>query len=158
MMSGSSAFELRSHISEPLTGRKWEYHLYPVSYEELEKSTDYLDARKDLENRLVYGFYPDVINNPGEEREILNEITQSYLFRDILAYGNIKKPDVLEKILRALAFQVGNEVSYSEIGQLTGVEKYGPIPPYFCQPLFLEDKTAAGDRLCRGERRADQRF
>ncbi len=123
VMSGSSAFELRNHISEPLTGRKWEYHLYPVSYEELENSTNYLDARKDLENRLIYGFYPDVINNPGEEREILNEITQSYLFRDILAYGNIKKPDVLEKILRALAFQVGNEVSYNEIGQLTGVDK-----------------------------------
>lgn len=123
IMSGSSAFELRNRINEPLTGRKWEYHLYPVSYEELENSTDYLNARRDLENRLIYGFYPDVINNPGEEREILNEITQSYLFRDILAYGNIKKPEVLEKILRALAFQVGNEVSYNEIAQLTGVDK-----------------------------------
>lgn len=123
LMSGSSAFELRNRTNEPLTGRKWEYYLYPISYEELEKSTNYLDARKDLENRLIYGFYPDVINNPGEERDILNEITQSYLFKDILAYGNIKKPEVLEKILRALAFQVGSEVSYNEIAQLTGVDK-----------------------------------
>jgi predicted AAA+ superfamily ATPase len=123
LMSGSSAFELRNHTNEPLTGRKWEYNLYPVSYEELEKSTNYLDTRKQLENRLIYGFYPDVINNPGEERDILNEITQSYLFKDILVYGNIKKPEVLEKILRALAFQVGSEVSYNEIAQLTGVDK-----------------------------------
>lgn len=123
LMSGSSAFELRNHTNESLTGRKWEYYLYPVSYEELEKSTNSLNARRQLENRLIYGFYPDVINNPGEERNILNEITQSYLFKDILAYGNIKKPEVLEKILRALAFQVGSEVSYNEIAQLVGVDK-----------------------------------
>ncbi|MES2447040.1 MAG: ATP-binding protein [Bacteroidota bacterium] len=123
IMSGSSAFELRNKTSESLTGRKWEYHLYPISYEELEKSSDYISASRDLEQRLIYGFYPDVINNPGQERDILNEISESYLFRDILAYGNIKKPDVLEKILRALAFQVGNEVSYNEIAQLIGVDK-----------------------------------
>src|SRR5690606_31243020 len=86
-------------------------------------SRNYVSARRDLEIRLIYGYYHDVINNPGEEREILNELTQSYLFRDILTYGNIKKPEVLEKILRALAFQVGSEVSYNEIAQLTGVDK-----------------------------------
>lgn len=123
IMSGSSAFELRNQTNEPLTGRKWEYFLYPVSYEEYEKSAGHVNAVSDLESRLVYGFYPDVINNRGEEREILNEITQSYLFKDILAYGNIKKTDALENILRALAFQVGNEVSYNELAQLTGVDK-----------------------------------
>lgn len=123
IMSGSSAFELRNHTNEPLTGRKREYFLYPISYEEYEQSQGYLTATGDLENRLIYGFYPDVINSKGEERDVLNEITNSYLFKDILAYGNIKKPDVLEKILRALAFQVGNEVSYNEIAQLVGVDK-----------------------------------
>ncbi len=123
IVSGSSALELRNHTNEPLTGRKWEYNLYPISYEELEKSHSYLEARGDLENRLIYGFYPDVINHPGEERDILNELTQSYLFKDILAYGNIKKPEILEKILRALAFQMGREVSYNEIAKLTGVDK-----------------------------------
>ena len=123
IMSGSSAFELRNHTSEPLTGRKFEYFLFPISYEEYEKSVGYLDATRDLENRLIYGFYPDVINNRGGEREILNEITQSYLFKDILSFANIKKPDILEKILRALAFQLGSEVSYNEIAQLTGVDK-----------------------------------
>ncbi|HRO76565.1 MAG TPA: ATP-binding protein [Crocinitomicaceae bacterium] len=123
IMSGSSAFELRNHTNESLTGRKFEYFLYPISYEEYEDSVGYLDAERDLGNRLIYGFYPDVINNKGEERIVLNEITQSYLFKDILAFGNIKKPEILEKILQALAFQVGNEVSYNEIAQLTGVDK-----------------------------------
>lgn len=123
IVSGSSSLELRSEMNEPLTGRKWEYRLFPISYEEYEKSEGYLVAQGDLENRLIYGFYPDVLNNKGEERDVLNEITESYLFKDILAYGNIRKPDVLEKILRALAFQVGNEVSYNEVAQLVGIDK-----------------------------------
>lgn len=123
IISGSSAFELQNRTTEPLTGRKFEYILYPISYEEYELDVGFLDASRDLENRLIYGFYPDVITNRGEEREIINEITQSYLFKDILALGNIQKPEVLEKILRALAFQLGNEVSYNEIAQITGVDK-----------------------------------
>lgn len=123
IMTGSSAFELRSRTSEPLTGRKFEYFLFPVSYEEYEKSAGYLDTLRDLENRLIYGFYPDVIKQRGNEREILNGLVESYLFKDILAFANIQKPEVLEKILQALAFQVGNEVSYNEIAQLTGVDK-----------------------------------
>jgi len=123
ILSGSSAFELRNTTSEPLTGRKFEYFLLPISYEEYENANGFLDASRDLENRLIYGFYPDVINNRGDEREVLNAISDSYLFKDILAFANIKKPEVLEKILRALAFQVGNEVSYNEIAQLTGVDK-----------------------------------
>lgn len=123
IISGSSAFELRSQTSESLTGRKREYFLYPISYEEYEKSRDFLTASSDLNARLVFGFYPDVINNRGGEIESLNEITQSYLFRDILALGNLKKPEALEKILRALAFQLGSEVSFNEVAQLTGVDK-----------------------------------
>lgn len=123
ILSGSSAFELRNNTNEPLTGRKFEYSLYPISYEEYEKSVGYIDAIRDFESRLIYGFYPDVINQRGEERQILNEITQSYLFKDILSFANIKKPDALEKILQALAFQIGNEVSYNELAQLTGVDK-----------------------------------
>jgi len=123
ILSGSSAFELKNYANESLTGRKWEKYLYPISYEEYELSLNYLSALGDLENRMIYGFYPDVINRPGDEREILNELTQSYLFKDVLAYGMVKKPEVLEKILKALAFQVGNEVSYNEIAQLVGVDK-----------------------------------
>lgn len=123
IVSGSSAFELRNELNEPLTGRKWEYHLYPISYEEYENTYGYLNALSDLENRLVYGFYPDVLNNKGEERQILNELTESYLYKDILALGNIKKPEMLEKVLKALAFQMGSEISYNEIAQLVGIDK-----------------------------------
>jgi len=123
VMSGSSAFELRNRTSEPLTGRKWEYLLYPISYEEYERDRGYMDALRDLDTRLVYGFYPDVINSRGEERAVLNELAQSYLYKDVLASGNVKKPEAVENVLRSLAFQVGNEVSYSEIAQLVGVDK-----------------------------------
>lgn len=121
--SGSSAFELKNIMSEPLTGRKKQYNLFPISFEEYEQSEGYVSSISDIENRLIYGFYPDVINSKGNEKELLNELVDSYLFKDILAFSNIKKPDVLEKILRALAFQVGSEVSYNEIAQLVGVDK-----------------------------------
>lgn len=123
LVSGSSAFELKNEMNEPLTGRKWEYNLYPISYEEYEKQFGYIAAQSDLETRLIYGFYPDIINNRGSEVELLNQLTESYLYKDILSYANIKKPEVLEKILQALAFQVGNEVSFNEIAQLVGVDK-----------------------------------
>lgn len=123
IMSGSSAFELRNKTNESLTGRKYEYFMFPISYEEYELSKGYITALGDLENRLIFGFYPDVIEHPGEERIRLNEITQSAMFKDILAFGNIKKPQILESILKALAFQVGNEVSFNEIAQLTGIDK-----------------------------------
>jgi predicted AAA+ superfamily ATPase len=100
-----------------------EYFLYPVSYEEYEHSSDFLTASGDLTTRLVFGFYPEVIDNRGEEMETLNEITQNYLYKDILALGNLRKPEALESILRALAFQVGSEVSLNEISRLTGTDK-----------------------------------
>ncbi|MDF2475686.1 MAG: ATPase [Sphingobacterium sp.] len=123
ILSGSSALELKTHTHEQLTGRKREFNLFPISYAEYENNTGFVSAAGDLETRLVYGFYPEAITSRGEEREVLNEISQSYLYRDILALANIKKPEVLEKILQALAFQIGSEVSYNEIAQLTGVDK-----------------------------------
>lgn len=123
ILTGSSSFELRNQINEPLTGRKYEFQLFPISYKEYENAIGYMDAMSDLEHRLIYGYYPDIINNSGEERELLNELSQSYLYKDILAFANIKKPEVLVKILQALAYQVGSEVSYNEIAQLTGVDK-----------------------------------
>ncbi len=123
LISGSSALELANEINEPLTGRKWEYMLYPVSWEELVEHKDYLTAVQQLEQRLIYGSYPDVINHPGEEKEILNQLTGSYLYKDLFTYKSIKKPNVLEKILRALALQLGNEVSYNEIARLVQIDK-----------------------------------
>lgn len=122
-VSGSSSFGISNSTSEPLTGRKWEYELLPISWEEFENYHGYLKSEQQLENRLLYGFYPDVLNNPGEEIEILKNLVDSYLYRDILAYEEIRKPEVLEKLVQALALQIGNEVSYNELSQLVGVDK-----------------------------------
>lgn len=123
LVSGSSSFDLGNMLNEPLTGRKWEYQLFPVSWEEYENKIGYLKSEQQLENRLIYGFYPDVINNQGDEKEVLNNLVNSYLFRDILAFSSIRKPEVLESLLQALALQVGNEVNYNELSQLVGINK-----------------------------------
>ena len=123
LVSGSSVLELNNQTQEPLTGRKWEYQLYPISWAEFESNVGYLKAEQQLELRIIYGMYPDVINNFGDEKEILKQLTDSYLYKDILSYGGIRKPEVLEKLLRALAFQVGSEVSYNELAQLLGIDK-----------------------------------
>lgn len=120
--TGSSAFELANKINEPLTGRKWEYTMYPISFSEMVTHTDLLTEKRMLEHRLVYGYYPDVINNPGEEKEILRQLANSYLYKDILTWERIQKPDRLEKLVQAIAFQVGNLVSYNELGQMAGLD------------------------------------
>ena len=122
ILSGSSAFELAQQTNEPLTGRKWSYHLWPVSWQEWQNHVGYVKAEQDLENRLVFGFYPDVLNRPNEQAEVLKELTESYLYKDILIYGNIKKPDLVQKLVQALAHQVGNEVVYKELGEITGMD------------------------------------
>ena len=123
LVSGSAAFELNNQTSEPLTGRKWEYKLYPISWQELEGSIGYVKSEQQLELRILYGMYPDVLNNPGDEVEVLKQLTNSYLYKDILAFSGIRKPQVLEKLLRALALQLCSEVSYNELAQLVGVDK-----------------------------------
>ncbi|PIW05834.1 MAG: ATPase [Cytophagales bacterium CG17_big_fil_post_rev_8_21_14_2_50_40_13] len=120
--TGSSSFELANQINEPLTGRKWEFKLWPLSIGEMIKHHSLLEESRLLEHRLVYGWYPDVINNPGHEKEILNTLSDSYLYKDILTWENIKKPQKLEMLVQALAFQIGQEVSYHELGQTTGLD------------------------------------
>jgi len=122
-ISGSSSFTLAHELNEPLTGRKWEYEMYPISWEEFQNHVGFLKAEQSLTTRLIYGFYPDVINNPGEEKEILKNLVDSYLYRDILSYAEIRKPEVLEKLVQALALQLGSEVNYNELSQTVGVDK-----------------------------------
>lgn len=123
VVSGSSSLDLASEINEPLTGRKWEFQMYPISWEELTGSQGFLDARKQLEQRLIFGMYPEVINQPGDEREVLKQLSSSYLYRDILQFGNIRKPEALEKLLTALALQIGSEVSYNELAQTVQLDR-----------------------------------
>jgi hypothetical protein len=127
--TGSSSFELADKINEPLTGRKFEYFLYPFSFKELAENSNYLEEKSLLKRRLVFGSYPEVVTKPDDQVRNLKELADSYLFKDILALGNLKKPEKLELLLKALAFQVGQQVSYNELGQITGldnqtVEKY----------------------------------
>lgn len=122
-VSGSSSFDLGNELNEPLTGRKWEYELFPISWEEYENKIGVIKSEQQIENRLLYGFYPEVINNQGKERETLKNLVNSYLYRDILAFSDIRKPEVLEKLLQALALQMGSEVNYNEISQLIGINK-----------------------------------
>ncbi len=123
LVSGSSSFELANEINEPLTGRKWEYTLYPVSWNELQDHLGYLQSIQQLEQRIVFGMYPEVVDNPGEEEEILKQISGSYLYKDLLAYQGLRKPELLEKLLLALALQVGSQVSYNGLSNLLHADK-----------------------------------
>lgn len=120
--SGSSAFELANQVNEPLTGRKWEFQLFPISYGEMEANHGFLEEHRRLSERLVYGYYPEVVNHPGEERDVLSQLADSFLYKDILMWERIKKPEKLTRLLQALAFQMGNEVSYHELGQIVDLD------------------------------------
>jgi predicted AAA+ superfamily ATPase len=127
--TGSSSFDLANKVNEPLTGRKWEYTMYPLSFGEMVAHHGLLDEKRLIPHRLVYGYYPDVVTHPGEEKEILKQLSDSYLYKDILMWEQIKKPEKLMRLLQALAFQVGSQVSFNELGQMCGldsktVEKY----------------------------------
>jgi predicted AAA+ superfamily ATPase len=127
--TGSSSFELANRVNEPLTGRKWEYKMFPLSFGEMVAHHGLLKEKRLLKHRMIYGYYPDIVNSLGEEKEILKQLSDSYLYKDILMWEQIQKPDKLLKLLQALAYQVGSQVSYNELGQLCGldsktVEKY----------------------------------
>jgi len=123
LVSGSSSLDLADSINEPLTGRKLEYQLYPLSFGEMVRHHGLLKEKRLLPERLVYGYYPDVVTNPGKQIILLKELASSYLYKDILSHGMVKKPVVLDKLLRALAHQVGSEVSFNELGQMAGADK-----------------------------------
>ena len=117
LVTGSSSLDLANEINEPFTGRKFEYFMYPFSASELAQANNMLAEQQSLEKRLIYGSYPDVINFVGDERECLLNLTDSYLYKDILALGDIRKPAQLENLLMALALQIGSEVSFNELAQ-----------------------------------------
>ncbi len=127
--TGSSSFEMANEMNEPLTGRKFEYHLFPISFQEMVNHHGVLEEKRQLDNRLIYGSYPEIITNPTDSEELLNLIADSYLYKDLLMLDSIKRPKLLEKILKALALQIGSEVSYNEIAQLVGADK-GTVDKY----------------------------
>jgi len=120
--TSSSSIGLTEQVNEPLTGRKYEFTLFPISWKEFVNHVGYLEANRDLENRLIYGMYPEVILKAEEQKQTIKNITQSYLFKDVFTYKDLKKPEILEKLVKALALQIGNLVSYNEISQLLKVD------------------------------------
>ena len=120
--TGSSAFELANKVNEPLTGRKWEYQMFPLSFGEMVAHHGKLKEMRMLPRRIIYGYYPEVVTNDGNEVEILKLLTDAYLYKDILSWESIKHPDKLQTLLRALAYQVGSQVSYNELSQMCSMD------------------------------------
>ncbi len=123
LVTGSSSLELSSKINEPVTGRIFEYKLFPLSLSEMARHTSEREENRLLEQRMIYGLYPEIVTNPSDNKRLLTSLANNYLYRDLLSYQGIKKHDVLHKLVRALAFQIGSEVSYNELSNLLGIDK-----------------------------------
>lgn len=121
--TGSSAFELSGQVNEPLTGRKYEFMLYPLSFSEMVQHHGLLQEKRLLTERMVFGYYPEIVTSQGQQKELLKLLADSYLYKDLLMLEQIKKPVLLEKLLKALALQIGNEVSYNELAQIVEADK-----------------------------------
>jgi len=129
LVTGSSAFELSNRLNESLMGRTFEYQLYPLSFSEMAEFHSLREEKRMLFYRLVYGYYPNVVVQPEDDKKILQNLVQNFLYKDMLLLEDVKKPDKIVKLLQALAFQVGSQVSYNEISKVIGlnaatVEKY----------------------------------
>ncbi len=121
-ITGSSAIDVSSGTGESMTGRKWSFHLLPLSFREMVKHDGLLDEISLLRQRLIYGYYPEIVTRKGKEEQRLKELCESYLYKDIYALENIKKPEKFERLLKALAFQIGQQVSSNELAQLTQMD------------------------------------
>ena len=120
--TGSSSFDIANSVNDPLTGRKREFHLFPLSFRELVENSDLLTEKRMLPHRLVFGSYPEVVTLQGNETVVLKELSQSYLYKDILTFEKIRRSEKLIKLLQALAWQIGSQVSYNELAQTCSID------------------------------------
>lgn len=159
--TGSSSFDLANKINEPLTGRHYEYFLYPISFNEIAETEGNRALMEKLSIRVIYGSYPEILlaSSFDDAREKLKLLTTSYLYRDIFKFQNIRNPDVLTKILRALAFQVGSEVSYTELAGLVGVDK-NTVMSYIrlLEQAFIIFRLPSFSRNLRNEIKRGQKY
>ena len=123
IVTGSSSLDMANEINEPATGRIIEYQLFPFSLSELASHTSEREEQRLLEQRMIYGLYPEVINEPMDAKRTLVTLSNNYLYKDLFTYKGMKKPDILQKLVRALALQLGSEVSYNELSNLLGVDR-----------------------------------
>jgi uncharacterized protein len=154
IVTGSSSFDLANKINEPLTGRSWNYILYPISYLELSKENSKLELLNNLEERLVYGSYPEVITTNGylEKQRYLQQITGAYLFKDIFAFASIKYHSKIKQLLKLIAFQIGHEVSIQELATQLSISR-DAVNNYLdlLQKSFIIFKLSAFSRNLRKE-------
>lgn len=150
--TGSSSFDLANLSNEPLTGRKYEFFLYPLSFSEMVKHHGFLEEKRHLEHRMLYGYYPEIVTHANQEKELLNLLAGSYLYKDLLMLEGIKKPLILEKLLKALAMQLGSEVNYNELGQIVGADK-NTVEKYIdlLEKAFVIFRVPAFNRNIRSE-------
>ncbi len=124
LVTGSSSLNLLDKTEEPLTGRKFVFRLYPLSIREIYPDMDLHKIYKDLEEYLIFGLYPDVVNNSSfkEKTRILKELTSSNLYKDILEFQSVKSSSLLVRLLKLLSLQIGKEVSYHELSNNLGID------------------------------------
>ncbi len=157
--SGSSSFDLAQKTGEPLTGRKFEHLLFPLSFAELVAHHGLLEEKRHLEERLVFGCYPEIVTEPNDARSRLRMLASSYLYKDLLLLEQLHRPALLEKLLKALALQIGSEVSIHELGQIVGadahtVEKYLEV----LEKAFIVFRLPALSRNVRTELKKAKKF
>lgn len=152
VVTGSSSFDMANEVNEPATGRLIEYNLYPFSLSELAIDTSEREEKRLLETRMIYGLYPEVVTEPGDAKRILMGLTNNYLYKDLFMYRGIKKPDLIQKLVRALALQLGNEVSYNELSSFLGVDR-GTIETYInlLEKCFVVFRLDSFSRNLRNE-------
>ena len=122
--TSSSSFELSNKTGEPLTGRNIKFNLFPLSIGEISNKRGWQFFLENLNEFLIFGTYPGVVNlNTNEKREKLLSLSSDYLFKDIFKFEQLKNPDILRKLLKAIALQIGNLVSFQELASLLGVSK-----------------------------------
>jgi predicted AAA+ superfamily ATPase len=157
--TGSSSFDLASKLNEPLTGRKWEFRMFPLTFSEMVLHHGLDNERARLATRLTYGYYPAVVTHPNDEADILAELANSNLYKDVLKWANIKKSDKLITLLQALAYQIGSQVSVNELSQLVGldnktVEKYLML----LEQAFVIFHLGSFSRNLRNELKSSHKF
>lgn len=157
--TGSSSLDLSNFTVEPMTGRKFEYILSPFSTAEIHRHAGISAVLSNLHLRLIYGNYPEVYLNPTNAREILTETAGSYLFRDVLSFQDIKRPDLMKTLLKALALQLGSQVSMAELGSIVGldvrtVERY----LYLMEQSFIIFRLGSYSKNIRNELKRSSKF
>ncbi len=159
LVSGSSSLDLAEEVSEPLTGRKFEFFLFPLSFQELGDYYGMLDEQRLLEHRMIFGAYPEVVTTEMDKGEILGLLAGSYLYKDIFKYKDLRRPELLERLLQALALQLGSEVSYHELGQMIGantetVQRYIEL----LEKTFVVFRLRSFSRNLRNELKKSQKI